>query len=414
MSGAFDGRAIAAPDAGGANWGMQRFPPVARLVKQTADVVIIGGGIMGASTAYHLAARGCTNVVVLEAGEMFGVGSTGLNAGGIRYQFATAVNIELSKRSIAMMERFPDEMDQALGIKRCGYLFMLDTEADLEQFRRNVAVQNEHGVPSRITSPSEIAALAPEVELSGIIGGSWCPQDGLVDPHGLLQGYVSNARRLGATLLTSTSATAIEMNGGRVERVVTNAGTIDTPTVVIAAGPWSGQVGAMAGIELPVEPIRRQIAVTAPIEGLRTDFPFVIDFSRSLYFHREGTGILTGMSNNEEPAGFDTSVDEEWKLHHLENAMERLPLLADAGIAAEWAGLYEVTPDDQPILGRLPHAEGLVCCAGFSGHGLMHGPAAGLVTAEEILDGRATTIDIDTLRFSRFEAGVSAGEYNVV
>jgi sarcosine oxidase subunit beta len=383
-------------------------------MQTTADVVVIGGGIMGASTAYHLARRGCSNVVVLEAGEMFGLGSTGLNAGGIRYQFATAVNIELSKLSFQMMERFNDEMDQELGIKRCGYLFMLDTEADLEQFRRNVALQNELGVPSRVVNPQEIAALAPEVDLTGIIGGSWCPLDGLVDPHGLLQGYVSNARRLGATLVTGTAALAIEVEGGRVQRVVTSAGDIDTPVVVIAAGPWSAQVGAMAGIELPIQAIRRQIAVTGPIPNLRADFPFVIDFSRALYFHREGNGILTGMSNRDEAPGFDTRVDEAWRLHHLENAMQRLPLLGDAEVVAEWAGLYEVTPDDQPILGRLPQADGLLACAGFSGHGLMHGPAAGLAIAEEILDGRAHTIDIDPLRWGRFEAGVDAGEYNVV
>jgi sarcosine oxidase subunit beta len=383
-------------------------------MKTTADVVVIGGGIMGASTAYHLGRRGCTNVVVLEAAEMFGLGSTGLNAGGIRHQFATRVNVELSKLSIEMMERFPSEMDQELGIKRCGYLLMVDTEADLEQFRGNVALQNGYGVPSRVVSREDIAALAPEVELTGIIGGSWCPTDGLVDPHGLLQGYVSNARRLGASLVTGVAATAIDTTGGRIRRVVTSAGAIDTPAVVIAAGPWSASVGAMAGVDLPIEPIRRQIAVTAPIAGLRADFPFVIDFSRSLYFHREGAGILTGMSNRDEPPGFDTRVDEGWRLHHLENAMERLPLLADAGIAAEWAGLYEVTPDDQPILGALPPVDGLFCCAGFSGHGLMHGPAAGLVLAEEVLDGRATTIDIDPLRWSRFEAGATVGEYNVV
>jgi sarcosine oxidase, subunit beta len=383
-------------------------------MKTTADVVIIGGGIMGASTAYHLAKRGCTNVVVLEAGEMFGLGSTGLNAGGIRYQFATAVNIELSKLSIAMMERFAADMDQEVGLRRCGYLFMLDSEIDLEQFRKNVALQNAHDVPSRIVSASEIAALAPEVNVDGILGGSWCPRDGLVDPNGLLQGYVSHARRLGAAMLTSTPATSIDVEGGRVRRVVTNDGTIETSTVVIAAGPWSGQVGALAGIELPIVPIRRQIAVTAAIPGLRPDFPFVIDFSRALYFHREGAGILTGMSNRDEPAAFDTSVDQDWRLHHLENAMERLPMLADAEIAAEWAGLYEVTPDDQPILGRMPQVDGLVVCAGFSGHGLMHGPAAGLLMAEEILDGRATTIDIDPLRFARFGAGISVGEYNVV
>ena len=380
----------------------------------TADVVIIGGGIMGASTAYHLAKRGCTKVVVLEAGEMFGLGSTGLNAGGIRHQFATAVNIELSKLSIAMMERFSSEMDQELGIKRCGYLFMLDSADDLEQFRRNVALQNQLGVASRIVSVGEIESLVPEVDLTEIIGGSWCPVDGLVDPHGLLQGYVSNARRLGASMRTATRATGIGVSNGRVHSVMTAQGTIDTPAVVIASGPWSAEVGAMAGVELPIEPIRRQIAVTAPIAGLRDDFPFVIDFSRALYFHREGRGILTGMSNRDEAPGFDTRVDDAWRLNHLENAMARLPLLADAGIAADWAGLYEVTPDDQPILGDLPQVGGLYCCAGFSGHGLMHGPATGLVMAEEILDGRAQTIDIDPLRWTRFEAGVGAGEYNVV
>ena len=179
---------------------------------------------------------------------------------------------------------------------------------------------------------------------------------------------------------------------------------------MIAAGPWSAQVGALLGIEIPIQPIRRQIAVTSPIPGLRPDFPFVIDFTRALYFHREGPGILTGMSNRDEMPGFDTSVDEDWRLTHLEHAVARLPLLADTELAAEWAGLYEVTPDDQPILGRLPYADGLFICAGFSGHGLMHGPAAGLLMAEEILDGRATTIDIDGLRWGR--SGV--GEYNVV
>ena len=383
-------------------------------MKTTADVVVIGGGIMGASTAYHLARRGCANVVVLESGEMFGLGSTGLNAGGIRYQFATKVNVELSKVSIGMMERFADEMGQEVGLRRCGYLFMLDREADLAQFRANVALQNSLDVPSRVVSAVEIAELAPEVDMSGIIGGTWCPLDGLVDPNGLLQGYVSNARRLGATLLTGTPAIGIDVVDGSVRRVVTKTGSIETPTVVIAAGPWSAQIGAMAGIDLPIQPIRRQIAVTGAIPGLRADFPFVIDFSRSLYFHREGNGILTGMSNRDEPAGFDTRVDPDWRLHHVENAMQRLPLLADAEIVAEWAGLYEVTPDDQPILGRIPHVNGLLACAGFSGHGLMHGPAAGMLMAEEILDGRAHTIDIDPLRWSRFELGVGAGEYNVV
>jgi sarcosine oxidase subunit beta len=380
----------------------------------TADVVIVGGGIMGASTAYHLAKRGCTNVVVLEAAEMFGLGSTGLNAGGVRYQFASPVNIELSKMSFGMMERFADEMGQEIGLRRCGYLFMLDRVEDLEQFRRNVALQNSLGVPSRVVTTEEISALAPEVDVSGIIGGSWCPADGLVDPHGLLQGYVSNARRLGAALRTSAPVEAIEIVDGRIAGVRTKDDVIATKNVVIAAGPWSAGIGEMVGVDIPIEPIRRQIAVTGPIPGLRPDFPFVIDFSRSLYFHREGPGILTGKSNNDEQASFDTSVDQEWRLRHFEDAAYRLPLLAEAEISAEWAGLYEVTPDDQPILGKLPEIDGLFICAGFSGHGLMHGPATGLLMAEEILDGKAHSIDIDPLRWGRFASGVSAAEYNVV
>ena len=383
-------------------------------MKTSADVVVIGGGIMGASTAYHLARRGCTDVVVLESGEMLGLGSTGLNAGGVRHQFSTAVNIELSTRSVAMMERFADEMDQEVGLRRCGYLFLLDNDGDVERFRRNVAIQNAHGVPSRIVDLDEIRALAPEVVLDGILAGSWCNTDGLVDPHGLLQGYVAGARRLGVTLLTNTPATSLSEANDHTWRVGTPSGEIDAGTVVIAAGPWSAQVAALAGIELPIEPIRRQIAVTCPIAGLRRDFPFVVDFTRALYFHREGSGILTGMSNRDEPPGFDTSVDETWRHQHLENAIERLPLLATAELAAEWAGLYEVTPDDQPILGRLPHADNIVVCAGFSGHGLMHGPATGLLIAEEIVDGRAHTIDIDPLRWKRFESGTPVGEYNVV
>jgi sarcosine oxidase subunit beta len=388
--------------------------------KTSADVVIIGGGIMGASTAYHLALRGMKDVVVLESSEMFGMGSTGLNAGGIRYQFGTAVNIELSKMSIAMMERFPTEMDQELGLKQCGYLFLLDNEKDLERFRANVALQNALGVDSKIVSVDEIAKLAPEVKLDGIIGGSWCARDGLVDPNGLLQGYVSHARRQGATLYSSRPVTGIDVEGGAIRGVRTDAGTIATSRVVIAAGAWSAAIGNMAGVKLPIEPIRRQIAVTNPVPNLRADFPFIIDFSKSLYFHREGAGILSGMSNHDEPAGFDTRVDEAWRLNHFEQAIERLPLLGDAEIMAEWAGLYEVTPDDQPILGKMPQVDGLFVCAGFSGHGLMHGPAAGLLMAEEILDGRAHSIDIDPLRYSRFNEGAQdiaaggAAEYNVV
>jgi len=220
---------------------------------------------------------------------------------------------------------------------------------------------------------------------------------------------------LAAAAVTGTAAVAIEDRGGRRRRVVTSRGAaIETPTVVIAAGPWSAEVGALAGVEVPIHPSRRQVAVTGQIPGLRADFPFVIDFSRALYVHREGGGILTGMSNRDQQPGFDTRVDEEWRIRHIEQAIARFPFLAEAEISAEWAGLYEITPDDQPIIGALPEHEGLYVGAGFSGHGLMHGPVAGLLMAEEILDGRAHTIDIGALGADRFVAGRMAGEYNVV
>ncbi len=381
---------------------------------KTADVVIIGGGVMGTSIAYHLARRGCTKVVLLEREPVFGAGATGACAGGIRHQFSTSVNIELSKHSIQMLERFPEEMGQEIDLNFCGYLFLLDNEADMAAFRRNVALQHRHGVETQLLPPEEIARLVPQVNLEGIIGGTFYARDGLADPAGVVTGYVTNARRLGAWLFTRTPAIDIRVEGGRVRGVRTPRGEIETPVVVIAAGPWSAQVGRMAGIELPVLPIRRQIAVTRPLPGIARDFPFVIDFSHSLYFHYESGGILTGMSNPNEKPGFDTRVDPEWRLVHFEHAVHRLPLLAEAEILTEWAGLYEVTPDDQPILGWLPQVEGLVACTGFSGHGFMHGPICGLLMAEEILDGRAHTVDIEPLRWQRFEKGIDVTEYNVV
>lgn len=381
---------------------------------KTADVVIIGGGVMGTSTAYHLARRGCTDVVLLEREPLFGAGATGACAGGIRHQFSTSVNIELSKRSIQMMERFPEELGQELDVRFCGYLFLIDNHPDMATFRRNVELQHRHGVATQLLNPGDIARLVPQVNLEGIVGGTFYHRDGLANPAGVVTGYVTNARRLGARLLTETPAIDIRVESGRVRGVVTPRGEIETRVVVIAAGPWSAQVGRMAGIDLPVQPIRRQIAVTRPLPGITRDFPFVIDFSRSLYFHYESGGILTGMSNPDEPPGFDTRVDPEWRLVHFEHAVHRLPLLAEAEILTEWAGLYEVTPDDQPILGWLPQVEGLVACTGFSGHGFMQGPICGLLMAEEILDGRAHTVNIDPLRWGRFEVGADVAEYNVV
>ncbi len=392
------------------------------MLPKTADVVIIGGGVMGASSAYHLAERGGVSVALLEKEEQFGQGSTGLCAGGIRHQFSTEVNIRLSLESIPMMERFPEEIGQEIGLNLVGYLFVLDNEQDMAQFRRNVALQNSLGVGSRVLSVDEIQQRVPLLNLDGVVGGTFYERDGLADPNSIVQGYINKARQLGRQpgaaplhLLNNVAVTGVRLAHGKVQGVVTTQGEIATGTIVITAGAWSSQFGAMLGVDIPIKPVRRQIAVTTPIPELPPDFPFVLFFGQSLYFHLEsGQSILTGMSNPNEPPSFSLAVDPAWTETHLLAAMERFPLLEKAGLLSEWAGPYEVTPDEQAILGKLPGVEGVVIAAGFSGHGFMHGPIVGKLMAEEILDGRAHTVNIDDLRYERFALGKEVAEYNVV
>lgn len=381
---------------------------------ETADVVIIGGGVMGASTAYHLASRGCRNVVLLERDRFFGAESTGKCAGGVRYQFDTEINIELSRLSLAMLDRFEDELGQAISRRRCGYLFVLTRERDVPEFQRQVALQNRLHVPTRWLDGDEVRRRLPMMHYPDALGGTWGPDDGLADPHGVVQGYIRGARQHGVACVNEVAVTGIRHAHGRVEAVETPQGTIATPVVVNAAGAWAGEVGRLAGVDVPVEPVRRQIAVTTAFPELPPDFPFVIDFARSLYFHREGRAILTGMSNHDQAVGFDQRVDRDWELAHIEAACERMPMLEHAGIASRWAGLYERSPDAHPILGAVDELTGLYCITGFSGHGFMHGPVCGLLLAEEILDGRATTLDVSSLRLSRFGRGKTMREYNVV
>ena len=281
-------------------------------------------------------------------------------------------------------------------------------------FQENVALQRSLGIETEWLSAEEVRRRASPVDTTGILAGTFGPRDGLADPSGVVQGYVKGARRLGASLVTDTEATGIEVKAGRVCAVKTSRGRIETGSVVNAAGPWASTVGAMAGVEVPVRPVRRQIAVTTAIPELPVDFPMVIDFADSLYFHREGEGVLTGMSNQNEREGFDQSVNREWELTHLERAVARMPVLENAGILNRWAGLYAVSPDALAILGKVPEPEGFYCINGFSGHGFMHGPICGLLLAEEILEGRAHTVDIEPLRIDRFAKEDTAREYAVV
>ena len=380
----------------------------------SAEIVVIGGGVMGASTAYHLALRGQKDVVLLEKQPFFGLGATGRCAGGIRYQFSTEINVRLSQISLPMLERFEAETGQAIDLRWCGYLFLLTNAQEVAAFQHNVAMQNRLGVPTQWLTADEVRRRVPQLAAADVLAGSFHPGDGLADPNGVVAGYITAARRLGVQAFTDTAVTQIETSGGRVTAVQTNHGRIACRAIVNAAGPWASVISNMVGVPLPITPLRRQMITTTPMPDIPADFPFVIDFARSLYFHREGDGLLTGMSNPTEQPGFDESVDETWEETHMEAAIARLPLLAHAGRLSGWAGLYEVTPDAHPIFGAVPQVDGYYLVGGFSGHGFMHGPVAGLLMAEIILDGRATTLDISMLDYQRFAEGRLIREYNVV
>lgn len=386
---------------------MSEFP-------SSTQIVIIGGGVMGASTAYHLALRGCTDVVLLEREAFFGLGATGRCAGGIRYQFSTDINIRLSQLSLPMLERFEAETGQAIDLQWPGYLFLLTNERDVAKFQHNVALQHSLGVQTEWLTGDEIRQRVPQLAADDVIAGTFYKGDGLADPNGVVNGYINAARRLGATALTETAVTDIETKNGKITAVHTNQGIIQCNTVVNAAGPWAGVVSDMVGVPLPITPVRRQMLTTTAMPDITQDFPFIIDFAQSLYFHREGNGLLTGMSNPHEKPGFDQNVDEDWEFAHMEAAIKRLPLLANAGRLSGWAGLYEITPDAHPILGEVAQVDGYFVVGGFSGHGFMHGPVSGLLMSEFVLDGAATTLDVSMLDYQRFADGRLVKEYNVV
>jgi sarcosine oxidase subunit beta len=383
------------------------------MLPKTADIVIIGGGVMGTSVAYHLALRGQKNILLLEKDEFFGQEATGRCAGGVRFQFSTEINVHLSLQSLPMLDRFKDEIGQDINFRKCGYLFVLTRPEDVKTFRHSLALQQNLGVKTEWLSPDEVRVRLPLMRFEDALAGSFNPGEGLVDPNGVVMGYVGAAQRLGVQFLNHVEVTGIQVEAGKVVAVQTSQGVISTPVVVNAAGPWAGEVGKLAGVDIPIIPLRRQIMTTTPLPEIPLDFPFVLDFAQSLYFHREGEGILTGMSNPNETPGFDQNVDEEFELINLEAAIARMPCLEKAGLLSHWAGLYEVTPDAHPIYGK-SRLDGFYIVAGFSGHGFMHGPISGKLMAEYILDGKFQSLDVSMLDLARFEEGRQIREYNVV
>jgi sarcosine oxidase subunit beta len=374
-------------------------------------VVVVGGGVMGLSAAYHLARAGVADVVVLER-HTLGSGSTCKAAGGVRAQFSDPVNIELGQRSLRAYERFADELGQEIDLQRSGYLFLLDDPDHVTAFEANVALQNSMGVPSRMISAAEAKRLSPMVEVDGVLAAAWSPEDGHCTPESVVLGYAGGARRAGVRIVTRCAVTGIEVVGGQVRGVLTEAGSIATDTVVCAAGAWSREVGEMVGVDLPVVPLRRQILTTEPMPGLDPATPFTIDFATSLYFHLEGPGLLLGMSDPDEAPGFELGRTDAW-LPRLGDAIaRRVPGLAEVGIASGWAGLYEMTPDHNALVGEADGVSRFLYATGFSGHGFLMGPAIGEVLRDLVL-GRIPVVDVSGLSVDRFGSGVRP-ELNIV
>ena len=374
----------------------------ATALPERASVVVIGGGVIGTGIAFHLAEAGVPDVVLVERAEL-GSGSTCRAAGGVRAQFSDEVNIALGARSLESFVRFGTRPGQEIDLHQVGYLFLLTTEADVAAFERDVALQNSLGVASRMIGPAEARRLSPLIDTTGVLAAAYSPDDGHCTPESVVLGYANAARRHGAVLRTHTTVTDLVTRGDEITAVVTDQGTITTGAVVCAAGAWSAAIGALAGLPLPVEPVRRQVMFTEALPGLPA-VPLTIDFATSFYFHGEGRGLMLGMSDPDQEPGFHLDYTDDW-LPRLGDAIAaRAPRLLDVGLTPGWAGLYEVTPDHNALIGR---AGNFLYATGFSGHGFLQAPAVGEVVRDLYLE-REPCVDVGPLSAERFAPGALA------
>ncbi len=380
---------------------------------ESAPVVVVGAGCVGASIAYHLGRRGVKGVVVVEREPFAGAGSTSKAAGGIRAQFSTPINVRISMLALDHFQRFEQEMESPPVFFPVGYLFLLSDPERWSQFQQQAAMQRSLGLPVEVLTPAAARDRVPELEVADLLGATFCPRDGLGNPHEVTQAYVAQARRLGARFRFGTAATGLRIERDRITGVETPQGAIATPWVVNAAGAWAAQVAAWAGVELPVTPYRRHCFTTEPLPWVHDRLPMIVDMASGVYMHRESGGMLLGLANPDEPPGFGTAVDWDFLEQVVEPAIRRVPALESAEISNGWAGLYETTPDHNAVLGPPARVRGLMLANGFSGHGFMHAPAVGQLIAEWIVDGRPS-LDLHPLRLERFTEREALAEANVI
>lgn len=383
------------------------------VIPRTAEVIVIGAGVVGTSIAYHLAARGCTDVVVLERNRI-AQGASGDGAGGFRQQFSTPINVRMTQLSLPYLTDAPNRLGAEIEARQQGYLFLLSDETSAAEFRANLAMQQELGAPVRWLAPREAADLVPGLRTDDLLGATYCPEDGWARPPLVAAAFARRAEERGVRVFEGCPVTAVLVEGGRVRGVGIKNGRIDAPVVIDAAGPQAAEVAALAGIELPAAPVCRQVFRTAPFAAIDPRAPLTIDVATGLWFRPHEHGFWWGKSDEDEPPGQVKHLDPAWGRHTVELAHARVPAFAQARVVGGWSGFYMMTPDSHALIGGFPQVAGFYCATGFSGHGFQHSPATGLLLAELILDGAATTLDIRALRPTRFAEGEPIVERYVV
>src|SRR5467141_1729653 len=367
---------------------------------RTASIVIIGGGVVGCSIAYHLAGRGVRDVVVIER-ETVGSGTTSKAAGGIRAQFPTETEIRFSLEAIEVFERFEEEFGVDPGYKKIGYLFLVSDPEDLRGFEPRIALQRRLGVDVRVIAPADAKKLVPALRVDDLIAAVWGPGDGLAGPAEVTAGFARRARELGVKIVEGVRVSSLERVNGRASGVTTSAGAIASPLVINAAGPSAARVARLAGVELPVHPRRRHIFFTEPFPAIPGPMPLTTDVTSGFYFRKEMEQVLLSPGDAEDIGeDFDVPMDPSKVEEAVQKAVHRLPMIADARIAGGWAGLRPLTPDDHAIIGW-SGVEGFFVAVGFGGHGFQHSPATGRYVSEWLLDGKPS-MDLSPFDPGRF------------